>query len=391
MKPRAFLIASCGAFVAFSGLSRVALAQDGQAPTALTLVQPIDGSRFGSGITIQLRASLTQTGEAWRVEFFDGQQRIGETVPDRPFWWDDACGGQHVITARATNTNGVALISASATISVAADPILPWARVYAAPFPGRTVEPCLGCPTVTLDVGRTCPTNEPLTIFLQVDGTATPGKDYLPLPTRVELAAGQRSVRIPVQILDDALIEGTDVIRVRILPPPPEAPPTYAISEREALIYIRDNEAGAPQVRLDIITPTNGEHIVLGTAVQLSAIATYDFGEVELVDFYADQDWIGRSVIFSGERPTIFGLPSVHSMRWTKPSGGTSRPHSALSSVSQPFGHLASSPNCCRAGKLPRGDDREPTPIASRFRELSCNLLRGRHGSRSVYLSMVSR
>ena len=341
MKPRALLIASCVAFVAFAGPNRIALAQDGNAAIALTLVEPSAGTHFEFGWTIQLRASLTETGGTWRVEFFDGDQRIGETVPDRPFWWDDACGGQHVITARATNTNGMTLISASATISVAPDPVLPWARVYAVPFPGRTVEPCVGCPTVTLDVGRSCPTNEPLTIFLQVDGTATPGQDYLPLPTRVDLAAGQRSVKIPVEILDDALVEGTDVIRVRILPPPPDAPPTYQVSPREAFIYIRDNDPGAPQVRLDIISPTNGEHLALGPVVELSAIATYDFGEVEFVDFYSDEAWIGWSVVFQGERPPINGLPSVHAIRWTNPPVG---PHVLTARTQVSFSLWATSP-----------------------------------------------
>jgi len=106
------------------------------------------------------------------------------------------------------------------------------------------------------------------------------------------------------------------------LPPPPDAPPTYQVSPREAFIYIRDNDPGAPQVRLDIISPTNGEHLALGPVVELSAIATYDFGEVEFVDFYSDEAWIGWSVVFQGERPPINGLPSVHAIRWTNPPVG---------------------------------------------------------------------
>ena len=343
MKPRALLIVSCVMFVASAGPNRTALAQDGNAAIALTLVEPRDGTHFAFDFPIQLRASLSETGGSWRVEFFDGDQRIGETLPDRPFWWDDACGGQHIITARAANTNGLTLISASATISVAPDPVLPWARVYAFPFPGRTVEPCLGCPTVTLDVGRSCPTNEPLTLFLQVDGTARAGQDYAPFPTRIDLAAGQRSIKIPVEILDDALVEGTDVIRVRILPPPPDAPPAYQVGANsgEALIYIRDNEPSAPQIRLDIISPTNGGNIALGSVVELSAIATYDFGEVEFVDFYSDEVWIGWSVVFQGERPPINGLPSVHAMRWTNPPVG---PHILTARTQVLFSLWATSP-----------------------------------------------
>ena len=104
MKPCVFLIASCVAFVAFTAPNRIALAQDRNASIALKLVEPSDGTHFRSGIAIQLRASLTETGGTWRVEFFDDVQRIGETVPDRPFWWNDACGGRHAITARAADT-----------------------------------------------------------------------------------------------------------------------------------------------------------------------------------------------------------------------------------------------------------------------------------------------
>jgi hypothetical protein len=48
----------------------------------------------------------------------------------------------------------------------------------------RTAEPCPTCFVVpgVLTIRRTGPTSSPLTVFLQSDGTATPGVDYEILP-----------------------------------------------------------------------------------------------------------------------------------------------------------------------------------------------------------------
>jgi hypothetical protein len=58
--------------------------------------------------------------------------------------------------------------------------------------------------------------NQPLpaavTIPLTIGGTASPGIDYLALPTSVTIPAGAFQAAIPITVLSDAIIEGAETI-----------------------------------------------------------------------------------------------------------------------------------------------------------------------------------
>jgi hypothetical protein len=201
------------------------------------------------------------------------------------------------------------------------DPEIPVVRIGADPW--RTGEPCPTCrvaPGVVI-IERTAPTNTPLTVFLEIDGTATPGEDYEPLPVEVEIPAGQRSTQLTLLAMDDQLAEGPEVVRVRLLrEPPPLLPPTYFVSAHasEALLVIFDDEANAPQARLDIVAPTNGAQVVFPSTVQLSAMAVNTENEVYgPVEFYAGDHLVARSPVVATTRPPVAGLPSVHTGFWT--------------------------------------------------------------------------
>jgi hypothetical protein len=84
----------------------------------LLLVEPTDGRRFAPGETIPLRATTTNEAGPWYVEFLSGNQRIATSTPNQPVWWGEAWGGEHVISARATNPKGTTLTSEMATIQV---------------------------------------------------------------------------------------------------------------------------------------------------------------------------------------------------------------------------------------------------------------------------------
>ena len=158
------------------------------------------------------------------------------------------------------------------------DPVttLPVVKIIADPW--RTGEPCPTClvaPAV-LTIERTAPTNTGLIVYLEVNGTAIPETDYQPLPAKVEIPAGQRSVQLRLLALDDQLVEGPEVVHVRLLPqPPPLLPPTYFVNvhAQEAFVAIFDDEREAPQARLDIVTPSNGAHLEFPSLIQLSALA----------------------------------------------------------------------------------------------------------------------
>ncbi len=297
--------------------------------TRLDIVSPRNGQQFQPGDLIELRAQVIGPGNSnsWSVEFSDGDHSIGKTRSDSPIWWSDASGGTHAINARAIDSQGTMLTSEPpVTVQVGPGARLPVVKISADPW--RTGEPCPVCrvaPAILI-IERTAPTNTGLTVYLETDGTAIPEDDYQPLPAKVEIPAGQRSVQLTLLARDDQLAEGPEVVRVRLLPqPPPLLPPTYFVSvhAQEALVVIFDDEREAPQARLDIVTPSNGAHLEFPSIVQLSAFAVNMKNEVYgPVDFYVGDRLVARSPVVASARPPIPGLPSVHTAYWTNPPVG---------------------------------------------------------------------
>jgi hypothetical protein len=296
--------------------------------TLLKITSPHDGQQFQPGDIIELRAEIIGPGgsRSWSIEFFDGDHRIGTTQPDGVIWWGDASGGQHVISARATDSQGAELTSTSLTIQVGPGATLPVVKISAISW--KTGEPCPTCfvaPGV-LTIERTLPTNTTLTVFLAMDGTATAGDDYQALPASVDIPAGQRSAQLTLLPLDDQLVEGPEVVRVRVLSqPPPLLPPTYFVNgnSNEALVVIHDDEPKSPEARLDILAPTNGSRFPFPSTLQLSALAVYTQNEVYgPVEFYAGDQLVATSPGTATTRPAIPGLPSVHTAYWVNPPVG---------------------------------------------------------------------
>src|SRR5205814_5880752 len=60
--------------------------------------------------------------------------------------------------------------------------------------------------------------NEPLTVYFTLTGTADNGTDYQRLPNSVTFPAGSFSVRIVVQPIDDAEIEGDETVVLTLSP-----------------------------------------------------------------------------------------------------------------------------------------------------------------------------
>lgn len=73
-----------------------------------------------------------------------------------------------------------------------------------------------GCSPLTLEVVKNDPSllNQEVTIPLTVDGTATPGVDYNALPPTVVIPAGQQSVTLTVQAIDDGIAEPAETVRI---------------------------------------------------------------------------------------------------------------------------------------------------------------------------------
>ena len=87
-------------------------------------------------------------------------------------------------------------------------------------------------------------TNGPLTVYFSLGGTARSGVDYLPLPNSVIIPNGQHSVSLPVQAVDDTLVEGerTLVANLTVLD-------MYRVNyPASAIVTIQDNDQ---RVRVD--------------------------------------------------------------------------------------------------------------------------------------------
>lgn len=79
--------------------------------------------------------------------------------------------------------------------------------------------------------------SEDLTIefFVSPLSTALPAQDYLPFPTTVTIPAGEMSVSLPIEIIDDGLIEGEEALIL-------EVPASCSCSQSTVELLLRDVE-----------------------------------------------------------------------------------------------------------------------------------------------------
>jgi len=104
----------------------------------------------------------------------------------------------------------------------------------------------------TFQLTRTGSTAAPLTVALQVGGSAAPSADYVALPTSVTFPAGSAVVDVPVSVLDDAALEGAERIDCAIVPQA-----AYVVGAgAHAKLWIADDEVptavAAPVATLDV-------------------------------------------------------------------------------------------------------------------------------------------
>lgn len=107
------------------------------APPTVTLSAPTSAQ---SGVVRALNATAAATGASvFKVEFFEGGTKIGEsqTTPYRVDWTPVAEGAV-TLTARVTDSNGAATVSAPVTVTVGAHPAAAAARLLAQTTFGAT-------------------------------------------------------------------------------------------------------------------------------------------------------------------------------------------------------------------------------------------------------------
>jgi hypothetical protein len=130
-------------------------------------------------------------------------------------------------------------------------------------------------------VSRIGPTNDALTVFYCLGGTAKNGVDYQELSGRVAIEAGNESADILVRAIDDNLCEGTETVVARLEPTacisifPPLVTPYRVGLNSHTRAVILDNEtcpSNQPPI-VQINSPQDGQAFVAPTDVRLVAYA----------------------------------------------------------------------------------------------------------------------
>jgi gliding motility-associated-like protein len=125
-----------------------------------------------------------------------------------------------------------------------------------------------GCVSVTVTLERgTGNLSAPLTIPVNVSGTATQGVDYSPVPTSVTFPAGQSMVQFTIDALSDAIVEGQESLTLQF-------PITDACGNVTPIVV----NLGIADVQPVSVTVDNSDILCPGDDMQLIANATGGVG-----------------------------------------------------------------------------------------------------------------
>jgi hypothetical protein len=230
----------------------------------VALLNPPDGSVFESPVDIRLVAAAGDP-DGWvaTVEFFAGTNSLGvvtnrpwvldpisfsnlrldgsspEISPINPFIliWSNAPPGHHTLVAVATDNLGASTRSAPVDITVVGPNVIPRVNIIAVDAFAREGT----ANTASFRIRRAGGTNEPLTVFCNIRGTASNGVDYATIPNSITIPAGRYSKRVTIVPIDDSIVEPIETVILRLVPPP--NPNTYFIGRpARAGAVIVDND-----------------------------------------------------------------------------------------------------------------------------------------------------
>jgi RHS repeat-associated protein len=143
-------------------------------PPAVSITYPAGSATFGPAPTnLTVTASATSaSGAISQVEFFDGTNSLGiNTTAPYHVNWKPVLGGSHALTAKATDTNGLATVSGLVTITVKNPPSVS----ITSPTNGTTIGPA---PTnLTITATATADTGATITSVEFFQGTNSLGVD----------------------------------------------------------------------------------------------------------------------------------------------------------------------------------------------------------------------
>jgi len=262
--------------------------EHGNQPPLIRITSPASGEAFSAQADINIQAEATDfDGCVTNVIFLANGRAIGTIAhacnrpdPTQPVTfeirWTNAPAGHHKLTALAADNLGACSTSAPVCILVyppdqlptnlppivsivAIDPV---AAEGTNCFAWPRFMPCLSLDrcglrwvtnsvrpnTATFIVRRTGPTNDALTVFYRVGGTASNGVDYIALPGSVTIQPGRRCAQVEIVPIDDALAEPIETVIVQLIPSLLDVypPPYYTGRRNQAAAIIADNDRPRP-------------------------------------------------------------------------------------------------------------------------------------------------
>src|ERR1043166_2602156 len=268
---RAAVLVSILSAIALGELS--AQAQSGivsNFPPAVYIGQPLNGATFPEPANIAIFAVPSdRDGTVESVEFFEGTNSLG-VVTNPPFataspinpwhlFWTNVSAGTYLLRAKATDNLGAVGWSEPIRISVLSSDGQPVVSVVATDPDAEeipVVPPGMGMVqrvnSAVFTVSRAGRTNDPLTVYFSLGGTASNGVDYVKVDNSITIPAGASSADVYIVPIDDYLVEGTETVVLKLDPvacpamfPPP--PGCYVVGKPAAAIAsIRDNDTNPP-------------------------------------------------------------------------------------------------------------------------------------------------
>lgn len=315
-----------------------------ESKSTLAIVTPPDGAEFDSGQPIQLvAAAYSPNFEVLEVDFYAGDRRLGTSsvVPADPpsggtrhlhrFEWNEPPDGMHLLTARHESTADAQLVSPVVHVKVGAG-VLPVATVSieaTSPIAEETSAPLRRMPLVgVFKILRTGSTDHPLMVYLDVGGTAIPGRDYASLPIFVTIPRGESFAEVPVSPRLDELAEPIETVTAKLSHCPPNTNPPLGIpcydfridpAKELATVFIRDDGVTSATVWID--APRPGAQFAYGTSVPVAATAIDLDGAITRLELLADDSVVGASEMVFVREPDP-GTPIHHSFVWHKAPPG---------------------------------------------------------------------
>lgn len=246
-------------------------------PPFVTIITPTNEAIFEAPVNIPVWANaIDRDGDVVEVSFFaalvipphfpqiyiggvTNPPPTGSPLPPWRIVWENAPAGRYLLRARATDNRGAqAWNSDSVDIVVLPRPEPPLPLVNIVADHPEASEGTLNslATSGSFQLRRSGSTAHPMTVFLEVSGTAENGIDYRSISNAVTIPAGASFIHVPVHPIDDRAIEPTETVVVRvepiacptIIPPPPGC---YEVgSNHTATVFIRDAPAPPPTNRI---------------------------------------------------------------------------------------------------------------------------------------------